>query len=217
MKKKLAAVFSAALLCLVLAGCGKDFSAADLLQANLDLLYKGECSDIALKDLALSSAEAQQMYQDGLNNEAANFAAYFDINLDLLPADAKTRLTQLCGQICQLAEYKVGAQNKITDGYSVELIVQPLDIMQRFADEDAEAVTAAWQAKMDSGQLDKLTDAEHEAVWAEGILQAISARAAAPTYQEEQTLHIKVIKDTDGAYIIDDEDWQQVIRLLIPY
>ncbi len=222
MLKKTVALLSALLMLLGLAACGgnKPFGAADLLQTNLDIIYRGSYTAEALAQCGITAEEADEMYQNSIKTEVSYFCKYFDINEELISEETKSRMYDMYTKIYGKVQYTVGQATETADGYTVELTTSSLLIMQEFLDEDADAIMSDWQQRMDAGEFDLMTDAEREEAWADGIVSAVAARAESSStdYTGEQTrTTVHITQDADGYFAISDEDMTTIDRLLIAY
>lgn len=205
------------LLGLTACGGNRTFDAADLLQANLDIIYRGEYTDEVLTSCGISAEEADRMYQNSLNTEVAFFCKYFDIDQELLTDETRGKIHNMYASIYSGVQYTVGTATEVTDGWTVALSVRPRLIMQDFLAADADEIMSAWQQRMDSGEFDLLTDNEREEVWAGGIIDAVSARVDSLDFGPAQELAVRITQDDDGYLAISDEDMEQIDRLMIEY
>lgn len=223
MLKKSASLLLALLLLLGLCACGggqaAEFSAADLLQANLDIIYRHSYHADTLQSCGISAEEADRMYDNALDTEVSYFCKYFDIDRDLLSEETLIRMHDIYRQIYAKVQYTVGEEQTTESGYEVALTIRPLLLFSDFLNEDADAVLNDWQQRMDSGELDTLTDTEREEAWADGIINAIAARADSSNadYAAPLEITVNITEDNSGAYAISDEDMTQVDQLLIEY
>lgn len=223
--KKSVALVAALLIALGLCACsnhsGSDqpFGAADLLQTNLDILYRGSYTAESLANCGITADEADAMYENSINTEVDFFCKYFDIDRTLLSEETQARMYDMYTQIYGKAQYTVGNATATAEGYTVELTLRSLLIMQDFLTEDADAIMDTWQQKMDDGELDLLTDTEREEAWADGIINAVAARAESSSadYTAAQTLTVHITQDIDGYLAINDDDMEAIDRLLIEY
>lgn len=219
MLKKFVTMLSALLVLLGLVACsgGQQFGAADLLQANMDILYRGSYTTETLANCGITADEADQMYQNSITTEVSYFCKYFDINQELLSEETQTRLHDMYAKIYSGVQYTVGAQTEAADGYTVALSVRPRLLMQDFLAEDADAIMADWQQRMDAGEFDLLSDSEREEAWAKGIIDAVGTRADSLDYGPAQELTVHITLDADGYFAISDDDMAAIDSLLIAY
>ncbi len=206
------------LLCMgVLSGCGSTFTADGLLQGNLDLIYLDQYTDEYLQSVGLSETEAEQEYEAGIAVEVDYFCSYFDIDLSLCDDTIESQITELYHTIYSYSKYEVGEVTKNSDAYLVSLTVYPIDIIQKVIDEDAEDFYEDLTARSEAGEFEEMTDAEFEMVWAQAIIDLVSARTGSIGYLEAQTISVQITKDDDGYYAIDDSDFSRIDSLIIEY
>ena len=218
MKKiKVIAIVLAVVLCMgLLSGCGS-FSATELVKNNLDLIYLNQYTDDYLTRVGLDKEQADQEYEDGLEVEAEYFASTFDIDLDICGDEIRQQIIDLYRQIYTHSKYEVGAESRSGDTYLVQLTVYPIDIFQKVNDEDAEAFLADMQERADAGEFVNMTDDEYEVVWAQAIIDMVSARIDSIGYLDPQTISVQVVKGEDNVYVIDDSDFNRIDSLIISY
>lgn len=217
MQKKFSVLLITVVLAGVLAACGVGFDAGNLVEANLDIIYKNEYTEAELKQHNTTEEEAQEIYQDGLQQEAEYFADYFDIDLTLLSEETNQRILDMYAKIYAASNYEVGKVTTNGDIYKVDVKVYPITIMADFINEDADAIMDAWQQRMDSGELTNMTDEEFEEAWADGIISGIEARTDNITYDDSYTITVEVSKDSDGYYVISDDGIGRIDELIIAY
>lgn len=221
MLKKTALLLSSLVLMLGICGCGGNhsFNAADLLQANLDIIYRDSYTSETLANCGITADDAETMYDNAINTEAAYFCKYFDIDRDLLSEETQRRIYDMYTKIYNKVQYTVGSESVADNGYQVTLTVRPLLILQDFLNEDADTVMNDWQQRMDSGELDTLTDTEREEAWADGIINAVADRANATSadYAAPTKIAVNITADSEGYLSISDEDMAEIDRLLIEY
>ena len=99
----------------------------------------------------------------------------------------------------------------------MQLTVYPIDIFQKVNDEDAEAFLADIQERADAGEFVNMTDDEYEVVWAQAIIDMVSARVDSIGYLDPQTISVQVVKGEDNVYVIDDSDFNRIDSLIIAY
>ncbi len=212
-----------ALFLLLLVGCSgdkTDFPAAQLLQGNLDLIYQGVYSPEYLEMTNLSEEQAQTAYENALATEAETFAEYFDIDKEMLSEATQSRIIELYRQIYAKSSYEIGAaakDNGETESYSVQLTVNPLDIIQNFMNEDSEAFIAAWQARLDSGEFDGADAATRNEAWTLAIINLLEARLDSIGYLDAETIVVHISQNADGEFAINSDDFAAIDKLIIKY
>ena len=217
MKKGLALVLSALMCVGILTSCGT-FSAGDLVQGNLDLIYLNKYSDDYLKKVNLTKEEADAQYEQGIDVEVDFFCDYFSIVEESCDESIHQQIVDLYHTTYQNAKYEVGGVSKNGDTYLVELTVYPIDTIHKVMTEDTEAFSAAWAERISSGEFEGLSDGdpELETAWAQAVIDMVSARAATVGYGDPQTISVQVVNGDNG-YVIDDKDFGRIDALMIDY
>ena len=208
----------ALLLCMtVLCGCGA-LDAAELLQGNLDLVYRNSCSEEYLKAVGFTKEDARQQFASGIEAELTVFADYFDTDLTLCSQQTTEKIRSLYQTIYASAKYEVGEAAKTDGGYEVALTVYPIDILQKFNALDAPAFMDRWEQRYDKGEFDSMTDAQYEEAWVTAILDALNSRLSEIGYLEGETITVQIEKDREsGLYVIPEEDFSAIDALILAY
>lgn len=214
--KKVFALALAVVLCLaVLAGCGSSFSATELVKGNLDLIYLNQYSDTYLKSVDLTKDEANQQYEDGIAVEVDYFCNYFNVVLDSCDETIQPQIADMYRQIYDHSKFEVGGETKNGDTYLVELTVYPIDIFQKFVEEDWETYLSQWQERYLASEFASEEAAETD--WAQGLIEQINGRMDSIGYLDPQTVSVQVTKGDDGLYSIDNNDFSRIDGLMIAY
>lgn len=215
------------MLCMMLGGCGgySETDAAALLQANLDIVYKGEWTDEDLSRFAMTEAEAAAVHEDALLMEAEYFAGYFSVDIGSIGDEQTaeimteiiTEITELYRDVYAASRYEVGAVTAASDGYDVSLTVWPVDVFRRFVAEDGDSFRQDWQEKAASAEFQGMSQQEITAVWAADLLAALRQAAETPGYLDAVELVVRVAPDVDGSYTVDAADWDEIDGLILAY
>ena len=73
------------------------------------------------------------------------------------------------------------------------------------------------QERAAAGEFVNMTDDEYEVVWAQAIIDMVSARIDSIGYLDPQTISVQVVKGEDNVYVIDDSDFNRIDSLIIAY
>ncbi len=201
---------------LLLAGCGQDTPpdfAQVYVRGILDTLYFGEYSEdflsvTATKDTNVLEAE----YEAGLEAEVNYFAYYFGI--DELTDAAKEDVTEMYRELYQLARYEVQPSIAGENSYTVDVTVEPLDVINRVVEEDLEAFAAEQKAASSDG----MTADEYQERYVQGLVELIRAKVADPGYYEPVTLTVEVVEDAeDGLYYLQGNGLAEIDEQIIRY
>lgn len=201
----------------LLTGCGGSIPAKELVQGNLDAVYLGKYSEEYLKMVDIDKAQAEKDYESGIETEVEYFAQYFAIDLSMCSDSTKEKIADLYRDIYAKSKYEVGSESSNGDTYLVELTVYPIDIFEKIINEDADDFDTLWQARVDDGEFDEMSDAELMEAWTQAIIELVSARIPNIGYLDPQTISVQVTKNDDETYAIDDGDFQRIDSLIIQY
>ena len=212
-------IFSAIVLLSILAltGCGGQDAPSDFAQVYvrgiLDTLYLGEYSEdfLSVTDTQ-DPAGLEAEYLAGLETEVHYFAYYFGVGE--LTESAKADLTELYRDLYQLSRYEVQPSVSLDGSYTVNVIVEPLDIIDRVVKEDLE--TFAVEMKIASA--DGLTSDDYEKQYIEGLIGLIREKMDAPGYGEPVTLTLEVVQNPeDELYYIKGNGLAEIDEQIIQY
>ena len=192
----------------VLAGCGGGMSeeeAKDYVQATLDANYKGEV-DALVEHTDATKEEAEKMYQQniesGLQNMGLDELGFTEEQVQLFE--------QIAVDLMKQAKYSVGEVKESDDSFEVYVKAEPFTGFDNLV-EDMEAKT---MDKLSTAQQETPELLEDDAKVQELVVQIVhelmSERIANPTYGEPQDIPVKVVKNSDGAYEIVQEDLDAV-------
>ena len=215
--KILAVLFSCAFAVAMLAGCGAagGFTAKDLVQGNLDVIYLDKASPDYLKAVKISAEEAHQDYLNGLAAESEYLADLYDIDFSLAGDAAYNEAIDLLGKIYQHSKYEVGSATKNGDANVVSVTIHPMNIYYDFQP-DLDAIHSDWLAKYENNEF--ASEADAEAAWAHAIIQGLSKHVDPMTYQSPQTIQVQVVQDpSDGLYTISDNDFSRIDTPMLAY
>ncbi len=193
----------AAVMCLGLAACGKDFDAVGYTKSVLDANYMGEYEDYA-KYRNLSKEDAQKEVEDNRDMLAERELATLGISGD----EAKTRYLESVRTIETLAKYKVkGAEKQKDDSFVVTIEAEPATAYQTLEQHSAEVA----QEMMDEGR-----DINDPELLIDLLVESVNRAAADNTYEAATTIEIKVTPDGNKAYGISDSDMEKIEAALFP-
>lgn len=215
MKRIICTLLSAVMLVCCLTGCFATFDAKTYVQGNLDVIYLNKISDEYLKTVTNSKEDLEEIYENGIEVEAEYFASYFAIDLELAPEDTTDKIVELYKEIYKCSKYEIGEVVKSGDDYLVSVTIYPIDIIQNIVNEDWEGFQEEWIAMAD--QILEMTDEECEALWCEKVFELVNNRMDTIGYLEPETISVQIVKDTDGVYVISDNDFGRIDSLVIQY
>ena len=199
------AVALAALMCLGLTGCKKDFDAAGYTKAVLDANYQEEYADYA-KFRDLSEEKAKKEIEDNRNRLAQNeLGAVGEGSPETQDAYIESLKT-----IEKLAKYEVKKAKKQEDGsYIVEIGIKSSDVYLTLGQSSVE-IQAAMQEEEKNAMLQ---DAD---AFARFMMQCIEKSVADNTYGEETSVEVKITQDDEGAYGLESGAMNVLDNALFP-
>lgn len=222
MKKRF--VFLAFILCvaIMLPACALSpllggFDVEMYVAGSIDSVYLNKHSANYLEIVDTTRESAEQDYLDGLDISAKYFALYWGIvesdygeRYDDLSDSLKKKITDLLDEIYSHTKYEIEASSKTKDGYAVEIVVSPINIMELAYDaaNDYEPLQNFWSKYADT-DVNAMSDAEyweytHE--YGNIIVQLVKDQLPNLSYKEAKSMMIR-IEEEDEFYTINDEDW----------
>lgn len=220
--RKIISIILLAVMLLSLCACGTSFEdkVTALVQGNIDSIYLGVNSEEYVKLVGSTEAELREGYEDGLDAEAEVFAYYFDI--EYLDDDLKNEIIDMYKVIYSNSKYVVNPASKLDDNtYAVKLEIFPIDIIDLVTDDVVwEAGLEEWNEKYAEVDIDTMTEEEYmqyDRDWAEAIINMFYEQMPNLNYMDSKTIVIQVVKDTDGAWTISDDDMSTIDELIIYY
>lgn len=209
MVKKLLLLGMAVALTAALAGCdvlnlgdnmiqdGKTY-----VQGTLDKFYLGKFNQEYMDLIDLTEEEAREEYESRLANEVEYFFYYWSIEeySDELAAE----VTEMYKEIYSHVKYTVGNTSKLDSGdYAVEVSVEPLNIMDLVTIDDMDAALEESGGDM--------------AIYGPKIVEMVKAQI--PNMETEPAVEMifRLTEDTDGYYVLVEEDLQDFDLYIINY
>lgn len=208
--KKMLALMLAMVTTFSLTGCGAQFDATGYTQAVLDAATRAEF-DKYIELTESTQEEAQAEYDEVLDSFVAEFEG-LSISDELL-----ANYRQLFVDLLAKTKYSVGEAEKDGDVFLVPLTIEPLNIYEGF-DAEVEEATVAFQEELmaeynETGEIP--SDEEIYERSFQIVYDIMSARLAAATYGEPETITITVAQDDDGLWGISDSDYEKMVSLLV--
>lgn len=222
--RRAVAIAAALVLALSLAGCGTmmEDSVQALVQGNLDEIYLGKYNEDFLQLVDITEAEAEQNYLDGLEVEAQYFAALFSI--DYMTEELTAEIVDLYKEIYSHSRYEVGEATKVDDDtYGVPVTVYPIDVLQ-LAMDNLEAAATELQSQYTDEQIQAIINEDeaalqaYDADWAQMCIGLVREQLPNLGYLDAEEMVVQVTQDeSDGLWVIADNDFQRIDNLMIYY
>lgn len=229
MKKRLCALL-ALLLALSLTACGGGITAmdaADYVQGLMDKTYLGQFNESYLTSVDIDEKTARENYLSGLEVEYEYFASFFQFDEDYVTQASRQNVIDLLADFYLNAKYQVKAGSKAENGYTVEVVVSPIDIIPlvtenyltgfaeefraRYADVTQEDVDAMSAEEQDAFWL------SYENDWVDGIVALFRAHLSELGYLDEVSIAVQFKPDESGVYSISDNDFANLDALVLAY
>lgn len=218
-------------LCAALSGCDGlqqrlesrlwESAAPTLVQGNVDLLYKGSCTQEYLELVGSSQEDCLPYYQECMELQAQAFLSCFEVYDP--DGTQRERFTVLMKELYARAEYTVGACAQVDEThFLVDVSVSPLDFPQQVCDSFSTGLQLFHQryGQLTDADLNAMTDseyAEYEALWADGIYTCCRTALSSPRYREAVTVQMAVSKTPEGLWAIEDASLQTLDGALLYY
>lgn len=215
MKRILSAVL-AALMIIVLAGCGTKFDASGYVQSMLDTWYKGDYEKY-MELTGATQAEAEEAHKSNLDVESDFFANYFYI--EHMSDETKQKIMDMYELIYDKAKYEVKEANETKEGgFTVEVLIYPINIMTLIED-DYNAYLDEFNTKAQNGEYDDLSDEMYEEQFTSGLLDIINKHIPNIDYEEPKSRIVQVKEDENekNVYFVSDDEMSSIDEYIISY
>lgn len=193
-------------------GCSR-FDPEQYVESTLNFNFKGEVE--AYAEFVNKSAESLQQEYDQMvaDTDVENFKTFFDISF--VSDETKEEIISFYKELFSHAKYNISGSEKSDDGYSVTVIVSPLDIFYQ-SNEDLNTFVAEFNENNQNFVYEDLTDEEYDDVYAQGILKVLNQHLESVGYLEDRTYTVKVIK-SNNSYSIDSTSFDAVCQDVVAY
>lgn len=213
--KKFAALALAALMLFSLTGCsalqGRNKKYAAYVTSLLDANYKGEF-DTFLSMTDSDQEAVSKAYNDGIEHLADTLIAYYGIEL-VDDGTIRNQFIDLTKQIYAASKYEVKPAVKSGDTYTVEVLIYPIDILQKTYT-DVISYIETFNQKKDAGDFDDYEIEQYEVEFAQGILDILTKAVPDISYLDA-TSTIVTIQTEDQTYSISQDDFTKLDHNLI--
>lgn len=182
---------------------GNDFDASGYVQGLLDSTYKGKYEDY-LELTEDTEENAETGYQDSMEAKGNNFATYSGIQI--ISDDVNAQFTEISKEIYQKATYEVKEAVKVDGGYTVEVVISPMDILDIVTPEIQNYITE-FNGRNESGEFADLSDEEFEDEYAKGVISIFKDQIENIGYSDTVSIIAQVKWNEDEQYYeVSDED-----------
>lgn len=220
--KRLSALALAIGLGLSLTACGggglSKFDAVAYMDGLLKETYLGEFDKNYMELVGIDETEAQETYETSLEAETEFFLYFYDIEY---PTDEmRQEIKDMYAEIYKHAKFEVVSAAEQDDGsFSVKINVEPINIVQ-LVEADWEEVMDPFYEKYPMDVQNSMTDEEYQAMdeeWARMIVDLYLEKLPETSNLESQSTTVQLEKDTDGYYIITEDDFNRLDGMIIDY
>lgn len=229
--KKVFSFLCALSLLLGLTACGSRgltaLDAADYVKGLLDETYLGLFHEGYLESVGITEEEARANYENGLEVEYEYFTYYFDMNTEYLTEETHAAVVDLLADIYQHSKYQVKTTTKHDDGFVVEVVVEPIDIIPLVVENYMEGYSAAFAASyadIDQAAVAAMSETEQDAFWtvyendwANGVVELFRAHMEELGHLEAETIMAQFKPDDEGLYCLSDNDFSNIDALILAY
>lgn len=219
--RKLAAAGLALALMLALAACGGGYTAADataLVKANLDILYLGQYDSDYLATTDTSENDAEEIYQGNLEAEVNNRLILY-YGMEAVSDEMYQELLDLQEEIYSHAKYEVLPATEQADGtYAVKVNISPVNIHVLVDEDYYDARDEFWADHPED--VNEMSEEEYQAYcddYNQMVIDLIKARMPEIGNEEETSVVIQVVQDSDGLYTPDENGLASCDDLIITY
>lgn len=216
-KKSIIILFIGLLLTIMMSGCSTislltqgEFDASGYVQGILDASYKGNF-ETYMKLTQDTSENAQTAYEAIMANKAEGFANYTAVTLD---DESRAKFIEMTKLIYQKANYEIADAKKTDKGFTVDVKVSPMKILQSISSE-GEQYVADFNARNEKGEFAELSDEEFAAEYAKGIIQIFESNIPKIEYDEPATVTVSVTLQGDNVYTMDSGEFTKIDSVLL--
>ena len=207
-KKKIMLGFSLICIMCFAAGCAFfGFDASKYIKSCLDANMHGEFEEYA--NITNSSvADVEKLYNDFLDTDLSFLKQY---NAD---AEQETRFRELFISLYKNTKYEVGEATKEDDGsYTVPVTIYKMIIFKNVMATLEDDITSWVNSQVSSGKTP--SNDEIYAYVLDYMYDKLAAEVDNPTYDEPTTTNVKVVRNSDNAYYIEQQELQSLLESLI--
>ena len=204
MRKCAAFTMALAVIISITTGCGmKEKDAKAYVQATLDANYKGKFKEY-IKITDSTEKEAKEIYNNNMDIVMSSF-----VEAESITDDMNEKYTKLFRDIYAKANYSIGKVEQTGEGFDVEVNTAQFQVFDGVEDELVENTKN--EVKKSKEQL---SEEEIDTIAYETLYELLSEKVENPVYENEQTLTVKVIKDSEGVWMIPEEDLTEIDKAL---
>jgi hypothetical protein len=187
-----------------------EFDASGYVQGILDASYKGEF-ETYIQLTEDTKENAQIAYDAVMETKAEGLANYTAVTLT---DENKAKFIEYSKQIFQKAKYEVSNATKTDQGFTVDIAISPMTILQSISEEGKDYVTD-FNSRNENGEFAELTDDEFATEYAKGIMQVFENSIANIQYADPVTITVSVILQDDKLYTMEAEEFTKIDSVIL--
>lgn len=187
-----------------------EFDASGYVQGILDASYKGEF-ETYIQLTEDTKENAQTAYDAVMETKAEGLANYTAVTLT---DENKAKFIEYSKQIFQKAKYEVSSPTKTDKGFTVDIVISPMTILQSISEEGKDYVTD-FNSRNENGEFAELTDDEFAAEYANGIMKIFENNISNIQYDEPVTITVSVILQDDKLYTMEAEEFTKIDSVIL--
>ncbi|MBR1599428.1 MAG: hypothetical protein IJ661_11045 [Lachnospiraceae bacterium] len=206
--KKNALIVTIIMIACLATGCSLfSFDASGYIKACLDANMHGEFEEYA-KITNNSVEDIEKLYNDFLDTDLS-FLKQYNVS-----EDKEQQFRELFINLYKKTQYEVGGATKESDGsYTVPVTVHKMIIFKSVMETLEDDVTAWAESQVSSGTTPSNDEIYNYVL--DYMYDKIAAEVDNPTYDEPQATTIKVSKNSDNVYAVDQNELQSLFESLI--
>lgn len=206
--KKTRLIISVLMIACLVTGCALgSFDASSYVKACLDANVHGEFEDYA-KITNSTTEQVEQLYNNFLDNDLSFLTAY---NAD---EATQQKFRELFINLYKNMKYEVGEATKADDGsFSVPVTVYKMIVFKSVMENMEDDMTKWADSLINSGTTPSMDEIYSYVL--DYMYDAISKEVDNPQYDEPETVTVKVAKNSDNAYAINETELQGLLESMI--
>lgn len=196
-----------------LSGCGgkeaKD-EAKIHVQGVLDEIYKGQLNKEAVEGTDITEEDVKESFEMNIALEAEWFVEYFQLadlfDVGEVSEESMERIGDFYRKVYPQAKYEVQPSVEEDGKYYVDVYVYPMDIIEKFHEEDSDKLFDDFLARIEAGEFDDLSDEQLNDEFIKAMLEMLETRVDSIGYGPKETATFTMVENPeDGLYYIEDE------------
>lgn len=190
----------------------KDFDATGYVRGLMDYTFKGDYSEY-LKLTDDSEGSVSSAYHDGM--EATGQILALNSQIQIISEDVKKQFTDITEAIYLKSKYEVKKAVKEDGGYTVEVIISPMNIFDLVSPE-LKKYTIEFNKRNDNGEFAELTEEQFEDEYAKGVIQIFRDNINKIEYGADISVPVHVQLNEDKKYFkVSDVDLQRLTEAML--